>query len=57
MNKAFEKILERFVELHERYVNQYGVVGGNPRAFSVKECMEIVQEVAEEYKDGLTIPN
>ena len=52
MNKAFEKILERFVELHERYVNQYGVVGGNPRAFSVKECMEIVQEVAEEYKDG-----
>ena len=52
MNKAFEKILERFGELHERYVNQYGVVGGNPRAFSVKECMEIVQEVAEEYKGG-----
>ena len=52
MNKAFEKILDRFGELHERYVNQYGVVGGNPRAFSVKECMEIVQEVAEEYKDG-----
>ena len=52
MNKAFDKILERFGELHERYVNQYGVVGGNPMAFSVKECMEIVQEVAEEYKGG-----
>ena len=52
MNKAFEKILERSEELHERYVNQYGVVGGNPMAFSVKECMEIVQEVAEEYNVG-----
>ena len=52
MNKAFEKILERLEELHERYVNQYGVVGGNPMAFSVKECMLIVQEVAEEYKGG-----
>ena len=52
MNKAFENILDRFGELHERYVNQYGVVGGNPMAFSVKECMEIVQEVAEEYKGG-----
>ena len=52
MEKAFEKILDRFGELHERYVNQYGVVGGNPRAFSVKECMEIVQEVAEEYNNG-----
>ena len=52
MNKEFEKILERLEELHERYVNQYGVVGGNPMAFSVKECMEIVQEVAEEYNGG-----
>ena len=52
MNKAFEKILERLEELHERYVNQYGVVGGNPMAFSVKECMLIVQEVAEEYNNG-----
>ena len=51
MNKAFEKILERLEELHERYINQYGVIGGNPMAFSVKECMEIVQEVAEEYND------
>ena len=52
MNKAFEKILERLEELHERYINQYGVIGVNPMAFSVKECMEIVQEVAEEYNDG-----
>ena len=52
MNKAFEKILERLEELHERYVNQYGVVGGNPMAFSVKECMLIVQEVVEEYNGG-----
>lgn len=49
MNKAFEKIIERFEELHERYVNQYGVVGGNPVAFAVKECKDIVQEVAEEF--------
>ena len=52
MNKAFEKILERLEELHERYVNQYGVVGGDPMAFSVKECMLIAQEVAEEYNNG-----
>lgn len=52
MNKAFEKILERFGELHERYVNQYGMVGGNPMAFSVKECMKIVHEVAKEYNGG-----
>ena len=52
MNKAFEKILERLEELHERYVNQYGVVGGNPMACSVKECMLIVQEVVEEYNGG-----
>ena len=52
MNKAFEKISERLEELHERYVNQYGVVGGNPMAFSVKECMLIVQEVVEEYNGG-----
>ena len=52
MNKAFDKILERLEELHERYINQYGIVGGNPMAFSVKECMEIVQEVSEEYNGG-----
>ena len=52
MNKAFEKILEKLEELHERYINQYGIVGGNPMAFSVKVCMGIVQEVAEEYNGG-----
>ena len=50
MNEVFEKILERLEELRERYVNQY-----NPMAFSVKECMEIVQEVSEEYKDKSNI--
>ena len=49
MNKVFEKILERLGKLHERYVNQYGVVGGNPMAFAVKECKDIVHEVAEEF--------
>ena len=52
MNKSFEKILERLEELRKRYVNQY-----NPMAFSVKECMEIVHEVAEEYHGGLAITN
>ena len=47
MNEVFEKILERLEELRKRYVNQY-----NPMAFSVKECMEIVQEVSEEYNGG-----
>lgn len=52
MKGLINKILERLEELHERYINQYGVIGGNPMAFSVKECMEIVQEVAEEYNGG-----
>ena len=52
MNKVFEKIVEKLEELHERYINQYGTVGGNPMAFSVKECIEIVQEVAKEYNGG-----
>ena len=49
MNEAFEKILERLEELHERYINQYGVIGGNPMAFSVKECIEIVKQEAEQF--------
>ena len=51
MNKAFEKIIEKLEELHERYINQYGAVGGNPMAFSVKECMEIVKQEAEQYEE------
>ena len=51
MNKVFETIIEKLEELHERYINQYGAVGGNPMAFSVKECMEIVKEEAEQYEE------
>ena len=51
MNEAFEKIIEKLEELHERYINQYGAVGGNPMAFSVKECMEIVKQEAEKYEE------
>ena len=51
MNKVFEKIVEKLEELHEIYINQYGAVGGNPMAFSVKECMEIVKQEAEKYEE------
>ena len=51
MKKVFEKIIEKLEELHERYINQYGAVGGNPMAFSVKECMEIVKQEAEGYEE------
>ena len=51
MQAAFEKIIEKLEELHERYINQYGAVGGNPMAFSVKECMEIVKQEAENYEE------
>ena len=50
MNKVFEKIIEKLEELHERYINQYGA-SGNPMAFSVKECMEIVKQEAEQYEE------
>ena len=52
MQAVFEKIIEKLEELHERYINQYGAVGGNPMAFSVKECMEIVKQEAEQYNNG-----
>ena len=55
MNKVFEKILERLEELHERYINQYGVIGGNPMAFSVKECIEIVKQEAEQFGTGTNV--
>ena len=51
MQAAFKKIIENLEELHERYINQYGAVGGNPMAFSVKECMEIVKQEAAEYEE------
>ena len=49
MKGLIDKILERLEELHERYINQYGVIGGNPMAFSVKECIEIVRQEAEKF--------
>ena len=51
MQAAFDKIIEKLEELHERYINQYGAVGGNPMAFSVKECMEIVKQEAAAYEE------
>ena len=51
MQEVFEKIIKKLEELHERYINQYGAVGGNPMAFSVKECMEIVKQEAEQYEE------
>ena len=51
MQEVFEKIIKKLEELHERYINQYGAVGGNPMAFSVKECMEIVKQEAEKYEE------
>lgn len=53
MQEVFDKILEKLEELHERYINQYGAVGGNPMASSVKECMEIVKQEAEQYQQWL----
>ena len=52
MQGLCENIVEKLEEVHERYINQYGAVGGNPMAFSVKECMEIVKQEAEQYNNG-----
>ena len=52
MNKVFEKIIEKFEEKHEQYINTYGIVGGNPSAFAVKECIDTVREIAEQYNNG-----
>ena len=51
MQEVFEKLIEKLEELHERYINQYGAVGGNPMAFSVKECMEIVKQETADYEE------
>ena len=48
MQEVFSKIIEELEELHERYVNQYGVVGGNPMAFAVRECIDIVEEIVKQ---------
>ena len=52
MNKEFEKIIEKLEEKHEQYINTYGIVGGNPSAFAVKECIDTVREIAEQYNNG-----
>ena len=48
MNKAFEKILER---LEESYINCFNE-GDYKFNNAIDKAKEIVQEVAEEYKDG-----
>lgn len=48
MKEVFSKIIEELEELHERYVNQYGVVGGNLRAFAVRECIDIVEKIVKQ---------
>ena len=52
MQTVFENIIEKLEELHERYINQYGIVGGNPSALAVKECIDTVREIAEQYNNG-----
>lgn len=52
MNSVFDKIIEKLEEKHEQYINTYGIVGGNPSAFAVKECIDTVREIAEQYNNG-----
>lgn len=61
MNKAFEKILERLEEKENESILKAPNTGdfNNPdyqkwmmKSFGFKESIKIVQEVAEEYKDG-----
>ena len=52
MKEFIDKLIERLEEEHERCINIYGIVGGNAPAMEVKQCMDIVNELAEEYKGG-----
>ena len=52
MQTVFEKIIEKLEEKHEQYINAYGIVGGNPSAFTVKECIDTVRKIAEHYNNG-----
>jgi len=52
MKEFIDKLIERLEEEHERCINRYGIVGGNAPAMEVKQCMDIVNELAEEYKGG-----
>lgn len=49
MKEFIDKLIERLEEEHERCINRYGIVGGNAPAMEVKQCIEIVNELAEEY--------
>lgn len=53
MNKAFEKILERLDEVERRLLNESGDIGCTLGITNMSEYSKsIVQQVAEEYKDG-----
>lgn len=51
MKEFVEKLIGRLEEEHEKCINRYGVVGGNAPAIEVKQCIEIVNQFAEEYKE------
>ena len=50
MNKAFEKILEMLETADS--VKVFGSLNSGNRLIPVQDAKQIVQEVAEEYKDG-----
>lgn len=50
MKEFIDKLISRLEEEHEGFINRYGIVGGNVPASIVKRCMNIVNELAEEYK-------
>ena len=51
MKEFIGKLIGRLEEEHERCINRYGVVGGNAPAMEVKQCMAIVNQLAEEYNN------
>lgn len=52
MKEFINKLIDRLEEEHEKCINRYGVVGGNLPASEVKQCMEIINQLAEEYNNG-----
>ncbi len=52
MKEFIDKLISELKEEHEGFINRYGIVGGNVPASIVKRCMNIVNELAEEYKGG-----
>lgn len=49
MKEFVDKLKSRLEEEHEGFINRYGIVGGNIPASIVKNCMNIVNQLAEEY--------